>query len=92
MMTGKLATACPSFLSFAESARLLFAEVREAMDDALIIIIVAALISLAVNSQTLIELASVSDGAVVTLFLQVGSLDHAQSDGRRERQSQRASH
>jgi hypothetical protein len=51
------------------------------MDNAFVIIVVAALIGFAVDGQTLVKLASVSDGAVVTLLLQVGSFDHTKSNG-----------
>jgi hypothetical protein len=51
-------------------------------------LVVAALVI--TDGETMLELAVVSDGAIVTLFLQVGSFDRAQSSRCRERERQHA--
>jgi hypothetical protein len=69
---------------------LLLAEIPEAVNDALVILVVAALILLPVNGLTLLELLKVSDTAIVTLLLQVRGFDPANGHGCNECERQQA--
>jgi hypothetical protein len=52
------------------------------MDDAFVVLVVAAWFSFAVNGHALLKLSEVSDATVVTFFLKVGGFDRADGDGR----------
>jgi hypothetical protein len=54
---------------------LLFAEISVAVNDAFVVLVEAALVI--TDGQAMLKLAIVSDGAIITLLLQVGSFDRA---------------
>jgi hypothetical protein len=66
----------------------LFAEISVAVNNAFVVLIVAALI--VGDSYTMLKLAIVSDVAVVTFFLQVGSFHRANGSGRGKCERQHA--